>query len=79
MTNISFDDIIIQFGFGTKDEKKSFLKAHADKKIYMDLTCYDPAEFYAEFSQLKGSFAALFADETKKIEINFREKNQPVL
>jgi len=41
----------------------------------MDLTCYDPNEFYNEFPQLKGTFAALFCDERKKIEIHFKEKN----
>src|SRR5690606_20471699 len=45
----------------------------------MDLTCYDPAEFYGEFSNLKGSFAALFCDEDKKIEIHFQEKNSSVI
>jgi 3-hydroxybutyryl-CoA dehydrogenase len=45
----------------------------------MDLTCYDPEEFYHEFPQLKGAFAALFADEEKKIEIHLKEKSQDVL
>ncbi len=79
MTNVSFDNILINFGFGTKEEKKRILVENQDKKVYMDLTCYDPAEFYAEFPQLKGSFAALFADEEKKIEIHFNEKNEAVL
>lgn len=79
MTNVTFDNILINFGFGTKDEKKAVLKENAGKNVYMDLTCYDPAEFYAEFPQLKGSFAALFADETKKMEVHFREKNEAVM
>jgi 3-hydroxybutyryl-CoA dehydrogenase len=79
MTNITFDNILISFGFGTKEEKKKVLKDHTDKKVYMDLTCYDPEEFYAEFPQLKGSFAALFCDETKKMEIHFQEQNEAVL
>lgn len=79
MTNVSFENFLINFGFGTKEEKKSVLKENVDKDVYMDLTCFDPAEFYAEFPQLKGSFAALFSDEAKKMEIHFREKNQKVL
>ena len=79
MTNVSFENMLINFGFGTKEEKKAILKANADKEVFMDLTCFDPAEFYAEFPQLKGSFAALFADETKKMEIHFKEKNEKVL
>lgn len=79
MTNVSFENILINFGFGTKEEKKAVLKDHADKKVFMDLTCYDPAEFYREFPQLKGSFAALFCDENKKVEIHFNEKDESVL
>jgi hypothetical protein len=79
MTNVSFSNKIIQFGFGTKVEKKNFLKEHSDKDIFMDLSCYDPAEFYNDFSNLKGSFAALFCDEEKKIEIHFKERNLEIL
>jgi 3-hydroxybutyryl-CoA dehydrogenase len=79
MTNISFDNILLNFGFGTKEEKKKVLRENPDKKIFMDLTCYDPSEFYSEFPQLRGTFAALFCDELKKIEIHFVEKNQVVL
>ncbi len=79
MTNISFDNILLNFGFGTKEEKKKILRENPDKKIFMDLTCYDPSEFYSEFPQLRGSFAALFCDEQKKIEIHFIEKNQVLL
>lgn len=73
------DDVIINFGFARKEEKKKLLKEHPDKKIYMDLTCYDPNEFYNEFPNLKGIFSALFADEAKRIEIHFKEENQLVL
>lgn len=79
MTNVSFGDILINFGFGTKEEKKALLKDNANKYVCMDLSCYDPAEFYAEYPQLKASFAALFADQDKKMEIHFREKNDQVL
>ncbi len=79
MTNVSFDNILINFGFGLKEEKKEILKKNPEKLIFMDLTCFDPAEFYAEFPQLKGSFAALFCDEEKKIEVHLRDKNQAFL
>lgn len=79
MTNVVFENIVINFGFGTKEEKKSVLREHSSKKVYMDLSCYDPAEFYSEFPQLKGSFAALFCDEAKKIEIHFKEKSEAVI
>lgn len=79
MTNVSFENFLLNFGFGTKEEKKQILKDNADKKVYMDLTCFDPAEFYKEFPQLKGSFAALFCDEDKKMEIHFQEKHEAIL
>jgi hypothetical protein len=79
MTNISFENILLNFGFGTKEDKKDVLKANTHKNVYMDLTCFDPAEFYQEFPQLKGSFSALFCDEEKKIEIHFKEKDARVV
>jgi 3-hydroxybutyryl-CoA dehydrogenase len=79
MTNISFEDIVINFGFSSKEEKKKVLQENADKKVFMDLTCFDPEEFYAEFPQLKGSFAALFCDEGKKVEIHFKERDESVV
>lgn len=79
MTNISFENIVINFGFSSKEEKKKVLQDNPGKKIFMDLTCFDPEEFYAEFPQLKGSFAALFCDEEKKMEIHFKERNESVL
>ena len=79
MTNVSFGEYLLNFGFATKDDKKEVLRKNTDKKIVMDLTCYDPAEFYSEFPSLIGSFAALFADENKKTEIHFRERSEQVL
>lgn len=78
MTSISFEDILISFGFGTKEQKKAILRGNAGKRIFMDLTCFDPAEFYAQFPQLHGSFAALFCDESKRIEIHFKHKDEKV-
>ncbi len=79
MTNVSFGKYLLNFGFGTKEEKKDVLRKNSDRKIVMDLTCYDPAEFYNEFPQLVGTFAALFADESKKTEIHFRERSEEVV
>jgi 3-hydroxybutyryl-CoA dehydrogenase len=79
MTNVSFGSTILSFGHASKDEKKIFLRKNSDKHIYMDLTCFDPAEFYSEFPQLKGSFAALFCDEEKRIEFHSKESNDTVL
>ena len=78
MTNVSYDSTVLSFGYATKEEKKTFLRKNSDKLIYMDLTCFDPAEFYAEFPQLKGSFSALFCDEDKKIELHLRETRSNV-
>lgn len=79
MTNVTFGKYLLNFGFGTKEEKKQVLRKNADKKVVMDLTCYDPAELYSEFPNLMGSFAALFADESRKTEIHFRERSEEVL
>lgn len=77
MTNVEFDGkFIIQFGFGSKEEKKDFLRSHSDKFILMDLTCYDPKEFLGEFPQLSGVFSALFCDEEKKIEVHLRSHGE---
>lgn len=73
MTNVEFDDkFIINFGFASKEEKKNYLKSNPDKFILMDLTCFDPQEFFTEFPQLCGVFSALFCDEEKKIEVYLR-------
>lgn len=79
MTNVSFGKYLLNFGFGTKEEKKDVFKKNADKKVVMDLSCFDPAEFYSEFPNLKATFAALFADENKKVEIHFREHSEEIL
>lgn len=79
MTSVSFEDFVINFGFGTKEEKKEFLRLNSSKKVFMDLSCYDPQEFYSEFPQLKGTFAALFCDEEKKCEIHSRERDEKIL
>lgn len=70
MTNVSFENFLINFGFGSKEEKQNILKENPEKHVIMDLTCYDPKDFYDEYPQLKGTFAALFCDESKKIEVH---------
>lgn len=79
MTNIQFSNCVINFGFGSKEDKKKILSDHPDKLVLMDLTCYDPAEFYAEFPNLIGCFAALFADQEKQIEIHWKNKHSEML
>lgn len=79
MTKVSFGNNLLVFGFGTKDELKSILNDYPTRDIFMDLTCYDPAEFYESFPQLKGTFSALFCDELKKIEIHFNDRNEIVI
>jgi 3-hydroxybutyryl-CoA dehydrogenase len=79
MTNINAENILINFGFGTKEEKKQILKDNSDKEVFMDLTCYDPQDFYSAFPQLKGSFAALFCDSEKKVEVHTKVKSEAFL
>jgi hypothetical protein len=79
MTNVSCDNYRVNFGFGTKEEKREVLRANPEKVVVMDLTCYDPREFYDEFPNLAGSFAALFCDEAKKIELHFRDRHEAVV
>lgn len=77
MTNVEFEEkFIINFGFASKEEKKNYLKSNPDKFILMDLTCFDPQEFFSEFPQLSGVFSALFCDEEKKIEIYLKDHQE---
>jgi len=79
MTNLNFGKTLINFGFGTKEEKRQILTENSHQDVFMDLTCYDPQEFYSSFPQLKGSFAALFCDSEKKVEVHMKAKNQAFL
>ena len=79
MTNIKFENILISFGHATREEKIKVLTENADRDVYMDLTCFDPAEFYNTFPQLKGSFAALFCDEDKKVEVHLKAPSEKFL
>jgi 3-hydroxybutyryl-CoA dehydrogenase len=75
MTNIEFQNILINFGFGTKDEKKKILEQNPHHRVYMDLSCYDPSEFYQAYPHLRGTFSALFCDQEKKVEVHLQEPN----
>lgn len=80
MTNVNFgDSYLLSFGHATKEEKKALLAKYPGHKVYMDLTCFDPEEFYSEYPQLKGCFAALFCDDAKKMEIHFKEHSEEIL
>lgn len=79
MTNIQFENVLISFGHGTRDEKIKILNENSGLDVYMDLTCFDPADFYHSFPQLKGSFAALFCDEEKKVEVHLKAPAEPFL
>lgn len=78
MTNISYENVLICFGFSPKAEIKKILLDNPDKDVFIDLSCYDPAEFYI-FPQLKGCFSALFCNEDKKIEVHLREPHASFL
>jgi 3-hydroxybutyryl-CoA dehydrogenase len=79
MTNVLFNNYLINFGHGTKAEKQNILKSNPQKHVIMDLTCFDPQEFYDEYPQLKGSFAALFCDENKKMEFHSLQNEPEVI
>jgi len=79
MTNFEMDNILINFGFGTKEEKIKVLKSHPNRNVFMDLTCYDQEEFFKNHTNLKGTFSALFCNEDKKIEVYLKEKNEVFL
>lgn len=79
MTNVNFGNCLISFGFSPKDELKKLLRENSEKDVFLDLSCFDPAEFYLAYPNLKGSFSALFCDEAKKIEVHLREKNEQFL
>jgi hypothetical protein len=79
MTNLEFRDYLISFGHGTKQQKSQILLEHQDKKVIMDLTCFDPEEFYHNHKNLVGCFSALLCHSSKKIEINLKEKNDLIL
>lgn len=79
MTNVDYGPFLFNFGFGSKHEKMQLLYENTRKRVIMDLTCYDPKDFYQEFPNLDGCFAALFADEEKKIEVHFRNRHEEFL
>ena len=79
MTNVQFENTLISFGHASREEKIKVLTDNAKLDVYMDLTCFDPSEFYNTFPQLKGSFAALFCDEDKKVEVHLKAPSEVFL
>lgn len=79
MTNVQFENVLISFGHASREDKIKVLTENSGRDVYMDLTCFDPAEFYNTFPQLKGSFAALFCDEDKKVEVHLKTPSEPFL
>ena len=45
--------------------KEAFLRHHADKNVLMDLTCFDPEDFYQRFPQLKAVCSTLLSYNKK--------------
>lgn len=55
----------IDLSDGTYQEKILFLEKHAEQKVLMDLTCFDPSEFYRRFPQLKAVCSTLLTHNNK--------------
>lgn len=62
---------VLDLTHGTREQKEAILRQHADKHVLMDLTCFDPQDFYARFPQLKGACSTLLS-QNKKCEVHFR-------
>lgn len=62
----------------TREEKISFLEAHSDKSVIMDLTAFDKREFFERFPQLVAA-TSLHLNLTKKCEVTIRSKNEEVM
>ncbi len=65
------NDWVIELNANDKTSKENFLKLHADKKVLMDLTCFDVEEFYQKFPQLLGSCSTLLS-HNKRCEVHLR-------
>jgi 3-hydroxybutyryl-CoA dehydrogenase len=55
----------IDLSAGSYQDKVRFLEEHADQYVLMDLTCFDPIEFYARFPQLKAVCSTLLSHNNK--------------
>lgn len=62
---------VLDLSFGDKTSKENFLKQHADKKVLMDLTCFDVEDFYQKFPQLQGACSTLLS-YNKRCEVHLR-------
>ncbi|MBY0517341.1 MAG: hypothetical protein K2P81_10555 [Bacteriovoracaceae bacterium] len=63
---------IVDLSPTNKAAKEKFLSDHPNDFILMDLTCFDPEDFYSRFPQLKGVCSTLFS-KNGKCEAHFRE------
>ncbi|MFP5491982.1 MAG: 3-hydroxyacyl-CoA dehydrogenase family protein [Bacteriovoracia bacterium] len=55
----------IDLSNGSYQDKVQFLEDHSDKMVLMDLTCFDPIEFYRHFPQLKAVCSTLLSHNNK--------------
>ena len=65
-------DWVIDLSDSDQATKEAFLRQHADAHVVMDLTCFDPQDFYRRFPQLKGVCASLLSRDGY-CEAHFRE------
>lgn len=59
----------IDLSAGSYQDKIRFLEEHIDQQVLMDLTCFDPVEFYARFPNLKAVCSTLLS-YNKKCELH---------
>ncbi len=74
MDFIVMNNWVIELSAADKHTKKNFLKQHADKKVLMDLTCFDVEEFYSEFPQLEGACSTLLSRDGR-CEVHLRTED----
>lgn len=58
---MSMNDWVMDLTASDKETKEAFLELHADKNVLMDLTCFDPQDFYQRFPQLKAVCSTLLS------------------
>ncbi len=59
------NDWVLDLSASDKETKEAFLEQHADKNVLMDLTCFDPQDFYQRFPQLKAVCSTLLSHNKK--------------
>jgi 3-hydroxybutyryl-CoA dehydrogenase len=58
---MSMNDWVMDLTASDKETKEAFLIKNADMNVLMDLTCFDPQEFYQRFPQLKAVCSTLLS------------------